>query len=139
MYNCALEHRIALYRATGRGTSYENQASELPVIKKTEDLKWLGQIPSQTLQAVLERLDKAYRSFFKGGGFPKWAAKGRYRSFTVKSKQDRFSLRLCKNRPTWVYISCADHLCDSHGLFIGLLNWPPMVHKFVRNISERNC
>ena len=74
LYNCALEHRIAVYQAAGQGTTYKSQANELPVIKKTEGFQWLGLIPSQTLQATLERLDKAYKSFFQGGGFPKWAA-----------------------------------------------------------------
>lgn len=85
LYNCALEHRIAVYQATGTGTTYENQAGELPAIKKMEGLKWLGQIPSQTLQATLERLHQAYKNFFNGAGFPKWARKYHYNSITVKS------------------------------------------------------
>ena len=42
MYNCALEHRIAVYQARGSGTTYENQAGELPAIKKMEAMRAAG-------------------------------------------------------------------------------------------------
>ena len=85
LYNVALEHRISHYQSTGKGVNYYDQANELKSIKQTEGFKWLKLVPSQTLQDVLERLEKTYKAFFKGGGFPKWAKKYKYHSFTIKS------------------------------------------------------
>ena len=85
LYNIALEHRISHYQSTGKGVNYYDQANQLKSIKKLESFEWIGRVPSQTLQDVLERLEKTYQSFFKGGGFPKWAKKHRYKSFTLKS------------------------------------------------------
>jgi putative transposase len=42
-------------------------------------------VPSQSLQAVLERLDRSYQAFFKGAGFPKGASKKTYKSIQLKS------------------------------------------------------
>ena len=50
-----------------------------------KDTDWIKAVPSQSLQDVIERLDKAYQSFFKGGGYPKWAKRGKYNSITFKS------------------------------------------------------
>ena len=55
-----------------------------------KDIEWIVDVPSQSLQNVIERLDVAYQNraagrFFAGGGFPSWAAKHRYNSILLKS------------------------------------------------------
>lgn len=57
-------------------------------MKQLTELKsvdWIKDVPAQSLQEVIERLDKAYQSFFRGAGFPKWAKKFKYNSITFKS------------------------------------------------------
>lgn len=57
-----------------------------------EDYKWVADVFGHTLQDVANRLAKTYESFYKGGGFPKWAKQSTYNSFTfpdgVKLYQD---------------------------------------------------
>jgi len=84
IYNVALEERIWAYKTLGKSISKFDQHNQLPEIKKS--FPYVGEVYSNTLQEVLDRLDKAYKSFFKGTGFPKFAKKGKYNSFTYKSR-----------------------------------------------------
>lgn len=81
IYNVALEERILFYKGTGKSISKFDQRKELPQLKK--DFPWVEEVNAQTLQDVLERLDKSYKNFFKGFGFPKFVKKGLYKSFTL--------------------------------------------------------
>ena len=73
LYNCALETKIEAYRKLGKTISRFDLQKELPSIKK--ELTWIKDVNSQSLQCVLKRLDEAYQSFFRGGGFPLFASK----------------------------------------------------------------
>lgn len=81
VYNLALETKIHAYRSFGVSLSKFDLMNQLPELKAIE---WIKDVPSQSLQDVIERLDKTYQTFFKGGGFPKWAKKDQYRSITLK-------------------------------------------------------
>lgn len=82
LYNLALSERIMVYEMRKKSVSKFDQYNELPQLKK--DLPWIGEVYSNTLQEVLDRLDKTYQNFFRGGGFPKYSKKGFYNSFTYK-------------------------------------------------------
>lgn len=89
LYNLMLERRIKQYKGNGKSISYFTQCNSLPQLKK--DRPEFKIINAQTLQDVLERLDKAFKAFFrrvkdKSGkaGFPRFKGKGRYSSFTLK-------------------------------------------------------
>lgn len=88
IYNSALRQRIDRYKATGESISGYDQAKQLTLIKK--DFPEIKVVGSQTLQDVLERLDKAYKAFFrrvKSGekaGFPRFKNRNSYNSFTLK-------------------------------------------------------
>jgi putative transposase len=86
LYNAALQERKEMYKYTGKGTTYNAQANQLPEIKEIrEEYK---DIHSQVLQDTLRRVDKAMKAFFrrvKSGevpGFPRYQGKNRYDSFT---------------------------------------------------------
>lgn len=83
VYNLALETRIAAWKKQKSIGKYElmKQLTEL------KDVDWIADVPSQSLQNVIERLDVAYQKFFSGGGFPRWAAKHSYNSILFKSMQ----------------------------------------------------
>jgi len=83
VYNLALETKINAYNTHRVNLSRFDLDKQLTNLK--QEIDWLYETPSQTLQDVLERLDKAYKSFFNGGGFPRWAKKGEYSSVTFKS------------------------------------------------------
>ena len=90
LFNVAKEAKEWAYNSYGLSYSYYDLANELPILKKQEP--WLKEVPSQTLQDVLTRLDLAFQSFFKGGGYPSWAKKDKYKSITFKSvKQDTYN------------------------------------------------
>jgi putative transposase len=70
LYNAALEERIDCYRKTGKGRTYIDQCRALT------ELRASGSIYSSSMErAPLRAVDRAYKAFFKRGGFPRF--KGR--------------------------------------------------------------
>jgi len=85
VYNMGLEIRIDTYKKTQKSVSKFDLMKQLTQIK---DVDWIKDVPSQSLQNTMERLDFAYKNFFKnyskGAGFPKFAKKNKYRSILLK-------------------------------------------------------
>ncbi len=89
LYNLALDQRISIYKQCKKSISTYTQMNQLPELKEAyPEFKVVG---SQVLQDVIERLDKAYKSFFQRikqgngkAGFPRFKSKNRYDSFTLK-------------------------------------------------------
>lgn len=85
LYNELLEQRILAHEELGVSLSKYQQQDLLPFLK--EERPSLAQIHSQVLQNVNDRLDKAFRAFFrrcKAGekpGFPRFRGVHRYNSF----------------------------------------------------------
>jgi putative transposase len=88
LYNTALEQRITAYRRCGVTLTCYQQQGELPDLKAA--FPEYGDIHSQVLQDVLDRLDKTYQAFFRRveaeqtPGFPRFQGRHRYHSFTSK-------------------------------------------------------
>lgn len=83
LYNLALETRLYAYSSHKVYWNYYDLSSQLTELRKEFD--WIRKLPSNTCQDVLERQEKAFKSFFKGGGFPKFAKKDKYNSVTFKN------------------------------------------------------
>lgn len=82
VYNHFLRKRIDHYAETGQGMSKFKMIMGLPELKQEYD--WLKEANSQSLQASLADLDKAYVNFFKRNtGFPKFKKKNDAGSFQV--------------------------------------------------------
>ena len=87
LYNTALEQRIAIYHQNKGSISCYSQINQLPELK--EGFPEYKEVGSQVLQEVLERLDKAYKGFFRRvkieakAGFPRFKGRDRYGSFTL--------------------------------------------------------
>lgn len=76
IYNYGLSRKIHHYQQAGKGLSKFDLKKDLPELKKNEETSWLKEVNSQTLQASLENLDKAFTKFFKDKkGFPKFKSK----------------------------------------------------------------
>ena len=94
LYNSGLEQRITAYKMRRKTLSYYTHIKELPGLKK--ELPEYKEVHSQVLQDVLNRLDKAYQSFFsrmkrgEKAGFPRFQGRNRYNSFTYP--QSGFSI-----------------------------------------------
>ena len=63
LYNAALQERRDAFRLAGVSINQAMQSRQLPEIKKLRPE--LGEIGSQVLQDVLQRLDRAYQAFFR--------------------------------------------------------------------------
>ena len=63
IYNAALEERREAWRMCRVSVSYEMQSAQLPEIKG--DRPEFGEIYAQVLQDTLERVDKAFKAFFR--------------------------------------------------------------------------
>ena len=81
VYNLSLETKIHVWNAYQVSLSKYDLIKQLPELKSEE---WIKEVPSQTLQAVVERMDRSFQRFFRGGGYPKWAKKHKYNSFMFK-------------------------------------------------------
>ncbi|MDP2967273.1 MAG: RNA-guided endonuclease TnpB family protein [bacterium] len=88
LYNDCLNERIIAYKENGKSISQYDQMKRLPQLKKA--FPEFKQVNSQTLQDVIQRLDKAYQGFFRRvknkekAGFPRFKRQNRYDSFTLK-------------------------------------------------------
>jgi putative transposase len=78
--------KITAYRMQGKSISNYDLQKQLTECKS--EIEWLKDVHSQTLQAILDRLDRTYKSFFRRGfGFPKFASKKKWSSIPFKSIQ----------------------------------------------------
>jgi putative transposase len=76
IYNYALDKKTKAYTIDKVNLSRFDIQANLPKLKQQPETAWLKEVNSQTLQASLENMDKAFRSFFKQtGGFPKFKSK----------------------------------------------------------------
>ncbi|WP_338990842.1 transposase [Fusobacterium animalis] len=73
VYNHFLDLKQKLYKAEKKSISYSECSKELTVLKKEKE--WLKDIDKFSLQNSLKDLDKAYKNFFSGKGYPKFKSK----------------------------------------------------------------
>ena len=68
VWNWFLMQREALYQASevGHKTRTNMYAQKRQLVPMKQMFPWLAEVPSQALQAVVERLDTAYQRFFAG-------------------------------------------------------------------------
>lgn len=85
IYNTMLKFKQFYYDKLGINLSNGELSYALTQLKKLEEYSWLNEVNSQTLQAVIKDLDKAFINFYKGrAGFPKFKSKKTYKfSFKV--------------------------------------------------------
>lgn len=87
VYNLGMEIKNKAYKDQKILVTKYDLMRQLPGLK--EDFEWIKDVPSQSLQAALERLEISYLNFFrmykKGGGYPKFSNKRKYRSILLKS------------------------------------------------------
>lgn len=78
-----LDRKISAYKEDGKNISTYNLIKELVLLK--EELPYLKEVPSQTLQQALMNMGNAFDQFFKRGnkGYPKFKKKGCKDSFRI--------------------------------------------------------
>lgn len=81
IYNLCLEYKIMMWKEHGISVSKSQLQKEIKEISKEYD--WIRKVHSQVRQNPIHRMLKAYDNFWKQGmGFPKFAKKGKFKSFT---------------------------------------------------------
>jgi len=86
LYNAALQERKDAYKMCGKSITFTQQSAQLPAIKEIRPE--YEAIYSQVLQDVLQRVDRAFKAFFrrvKAGqtpGHPRYKSSFRYASLT---------------------------------------------------------
>lgn len=88
VFNWGLDKQIEHYEATKKKLSVAELGVELTKLKNEEETKWLYEVSNATLKESLRDLDKAYKNFFNGSGFPKFKSK--------KKSKDKFYSRYDK-------------------------------------------
>jgi len=83
VYNLGMEIKNKSYKDKKLSVSKYDLMKQLPDLK--QDYDWIKDVPSQSLQAALDRLENSYKNFFRGGGYPKFASKNKYNSILLKS------------------------------------------------------
>ena len=73
VYNHFLDLKQKLYSTEKKSMSYSECSKELTFLKK--DKEWLKDVDKFSLQNSLKDLDKAYKNFFNGKGYPKFKSK----------------------------------------------------------------
>ena len=81
VYNLALETKNAAYISAKHNYSVFDLVKQLPELK--EELPWLKEVNSQSLQQSIQNMDIAFKRFFKGAGFPKFKSKRDRQSFSI--------------------------------------------------------
>ena len=85
IYNLALETKQIAYAGNKHNLSCFELHSQLKDLK--EELPWLKELNSQSLQQSITNLDKAYTAFFKGlTSFPKYKKKSNGGSFNIPQR-----------------------------------------------------
>lgn len=82
VYNSAKELKQLSYRM---GSPLTNNTIQKQLTQAKKEIDFVRVVNSQTLQAILDRLDRAYKSFYNGGGYPKWASKDKWNTIPFKS------------------------------------------------------
>ena len=99
VYNMGLEIKTISYKKDRINVSLYDLMKQLPTIK---DIDWIADVPSQSLQNSLERLDNSYKNFFRnfkyGGGFPKYAKKSNYKSNLFKNANKQKDIIVTDNK-----------------------------------------
>ena len=109
LYNAALEHRIAVYRTTGRSVSRYEQEREIKEVRTLPGWEALAACNTNPLHDAIIQLDKSYQAFFRRvrqgekAGFPRFKSAHRWNSFIfatygsgVRLDQDAQRLRVSK-------------------------------------------
>ena len=84
LYNAGLESRIDCYKKTGEGRSYYDQCKELTEVRA--ELPEYEAVSTIVFRGALSRLHKAYKRFFKHGGFPRFKSSRRWRTIEINDQ-----------------------------------------------------
>ncbi len=89
VYNLGLGIKIDAWKYAQRKVSSYDLINQLPDLKKDHD--WIKEVNSQALCASILNIDKAFKNFFKGSGYPKFQSKYKKQSFQATGNKREVS------------------------------------------------
>jgi putative transposase len=87
VYNLALELKVLSYKTYGKALTAIDLCYQLVDLKK--ECKWLGEVDSQALQASVKKVDRSFKNFYRGFGFPKFKSKRGNQSYQIPNNKRR--------------------------------------------------
>jgi putative transposase len=79
VYNLALETKINAWKSANKNLTAYDLCKQLKELKTVD---WVADVDSQALYNEMDKLEKAYKGFFKGNGFPRFRKKSGVGSFS---------------------------------------------------------
>lgn len=92
IYNLALETKITAYKSAQKKLSSFDLCYQLTELKK--EVTWLNELDSQALQASIKNIDKAFKNFFNGAGYPKYKSRKGHQSYQCPHEVKRVNWEL---------------------------------------------
>ncbi len=101
MYNLAKEIKEASYRAFGKNISSYELMKQLVGLKREYD--WVADVPAQTLQAAVQRLETSYQNYFRNIASGEIArAKRKYIATRINNKLEvNYNKLFSFGKPKW--------------------------------------
>lgn len=108
VYNIGLETKIRAWQVAGVSLSAFDLQKQLTDAKK--DFPWLRNAASNALDDALVNVEKAFKSFFRGNGYPKFKSKRGKQSFHCRNNLRRIDfdkglLSICRIKDIPIVIS----------------------------------
>lgn len=101
VYNLALEVKTKAWASNKVNITAYDLSKQLTELKHTE-CTWLQECPAQPLESAIANLDKAYKSFFKGRGFPKFKKRGSQQSIIFRQLSKILDGRIRLSKIGWI-------------------------------------
>ena len=89
IYNYFLDDKIKEYKETGKSKSAYDQAKLIPSLSKEKE--WLKEVDSCSLRNSLLDLERAFKNFYNGSGFPRFKAKGVHESYKTNNIKSSYN------------------------------------------------
>lgn len=88
VYNYFLDLKIKAYKENKEFICCSKTQSLMTKLKRQDKYSFLKLSDSKSLQESLKDLDKAYKNFFNGSGFPKFHKKGHKESYRTRNQSN---------------------------------------------------
>jgi Transposase and inactivated derivatives len=105
VFNRALALQNESHEAGNKSLSYAKMTAWLVEWKKTPEMQWLKDAPSQSLQQAMKNLERAYKNFFqKRASFPRFKKRGQNDAFRYPQgvKLDQKNNRISLPKLGWI-------------------------------------
>lgn len=77
IYNHSLDMKITEYESTGIYLNSRDIMKRITKLKKDPSYDWMNETPSETIKYAVKDMEAAFKSFFRGSGYPKFKSRKR--------------------------------------------------------------